>query len=228
MLRCVCAMHNPLGSHLKPRSRILVLHINSNTCIQNNAIGEAAIRRHPGTEYFCVIRPVLPCNIGISHWKTEIQMQMRACFDMIRRMFQYRAHLQSQKLQILAAALIALCVFTAMTFAARASTGVQLVMMEEAGCSWCEKWQAEIGVFYHRTREGRIAPLRRIDVHDPVPADLKFLKPAYFTPTFVLVAQGREIGRIQGYPGEDFFWSLLGDLIEKLPPAGNFEAEAKL
>jgi hypothetical protein len=34
-----------------------------------------------------------------------------------------------------------------------------------------------------------------------------------FTPTFVLVEDGTEAGRIEGYPGEDFFWPLLAKLI---------------
>jgi hypothetical protein len=92
-----------------------------------------------------------------------------------------------------------------------------LVMMEEDGCSWCQRWHEEIGVVYGRTPEGQLAPLRIVDVHAPVPTDLDFLKPAYFTPTFILVSDGTEIGRIQGYPGEDFFWALLGQLLAKLP-----------
>jgi hypothetical protein len=37
--------------------------------------------------------------------------------------------------------------------------------------------------------------------------------PVRFTPTFVLVQDGRELGRIEGYPGEDFFWGLLERLM---------------
>lgn len=107
-----------------------------------------------------------------------------------------------------------------------ADEGTQLVMMEEDGCGWCERWLEEIGGFYDKTPEGRIAPLRRVDVHGPLPRDLVFLNPSYFTPTFILVASGREVGRIQGYPGEDFFWTMLGDLLAKLKPAGPVEAEA--
>ena len=33
---------------------------------------------------------------------------------------------------------------------------------------------------------------------------------------FVLVDQGREFGRIRGYPGDIFFWGLLANLIERL------------
>jgi hypothetical protein len=47
------------------------------------------------------------------------------------------------------------------------------------------------------------------------------MKPTRFTPTFVLVADGREVGRITGYPGEDFFWGLLQRLIEAHDRAQN-------
>lgn len=106
-----------------------------------------------------------------------------------------------------------------------AMTGPQLVMMEEAGCTWCERWFAEIGGVYHLTPEGRRAPLRRVDVHEPLPADLSYLKLAYFTPTFILVSDGREIGRIKGYPGEDFFWMLLNELLARLDVHDPREAE---
>jgi len=109
---------------------------------------------------------------------------------------------------------------------ANSRESTQLVMMEEDGCGWCERWLQEIGGLYHKTPEGRFAPLRRVDVHGPLPRDLGFLKPSYFTPTFILVSSGKEIGRIQGYPGEDFFWVMLGDLLAKLKPAGPIEAEA--
>ncbi len=128
-------------------------------------------------------------------------------------------------LGFLAAALIACgsMLATAHSGAAR-HTATELVMMEEDGCSWCERWREEIGVVYNKTPEGRTAPLRIVDVHAPMPEDLQFLNAAYFTPTFILVSDGREIGRIQGYPGEDFFWALLGQLLAKLP-TGAIKAE---
>jgi hypothetical protein len=33
---------------------------------------------------------------------------------------------------------------------------------------------------------------------------------------FVLVDNGREYGRIRGYPGETFFYGLLANMIERL------------
>lgn len=93
----------------------------------------------------------------------------------------------------------------------------ELVMFEEAGCGWCERWNNEIGIVYHQTREGRRAPLRRVDIHERRPPDLAHVRVVNFTPTFVLMEDGREYGRIVGYPGENFFWPLLNDLLAKLP-----------
>jgi hypothetical protein len=93
----------------------------------------------------------------------------------------------------------------------------ELVMFEAQGCSWCEIWDAEIGAVYHKTEEGRAAPLRRVDIDEPRPPGLEALRGVVYTPTFVLLDADREVGRILGYPGEGHFWSLLGELIARLP-----------
>ncbi|MGH1482432.1 MAG: thioredoxin fold domain-containing protein [Geminicoccales bacterium] len=93
----------------------------------------------------------------------------------------------------------------------------ELVMFESEICEWCDAWHAEIGPIYPRTDEGKRAPLRMVDIHDTRPDDLADVEGIRFTPTFVLLSDdGQEVGRINGYPGEDFFWGLLGELIDKL------------
>ena len=92
----------------------------------------------------------------------------------------------------------------------------ELVMFEQKGCVWCQKFDREIAPAYDKTAEGKRAPLRRLDIANPVPPDLAFIKRERFTPVFVLVEEGREIGRIRGYPGDIFFWGLLANLIERL------------
>tara|TARA_R110002051_G_scaffold83650_9_gene148348 strand:- start:30063 stop:30428 length:366 start_codon:yes stop_codon:yes gene_type:complete len=101
------------------------------------------------------------------------------------------------------------------TFGSPVLAEMTLVMAEEQGCVWCERWNADIGPIYPKSAEGQAAPLRRIDVNDPMPSDLSFTSTPRFTPTFVLMDDGTEIGRIEGYPGEDFFWGLLGVLLEQ-------------
>ena len=109
------------------------------------------------------------------------------------------------------------CLLAAATLVAPIAHAAELVMVEETYCHWCERWKEEIGVVYDKTEEGKRAPLRRIDISDPIPDDLTFVSHPNFTPTFILVEDGREVARIEGYPGEDFFWPLLGRMLEKLP-----------
>jgi hypothetical protein len=92
----------------------------------------------------------------------------------------------------------------------------ELIMFEQKGCVWCEKFNREIAPAYAKTNEGERAPLRRVDIGAPLPADLAFVRRERFTPVFVLVEQGREFGRIRGYPGDTFFWGLLANMIERL------------
>ena len=88
-------------------------------------------------------------------------------------------------------------------------------MVEKAGCMWCEHWNKEIAPIYPKTEEGKRAPLRRIDKDAALPEDIKPSRGFFYTPTFLLVVNGVEQGRIEGYPGEDFFWGLLGQMINK-------------
>jgi len=93
----------------------------------------------------------------------------------------------------------------------------ELVMFESPGCHYCQQWIAEIGPIYPKTAESRRAPLRHVNLHEPRPEALRGFRAVSFTPTFVLVEDGAELGRITGYGGEDLFWFQLGALMQKLP-----------
>lgn len=101
------------------------------------------------------------------------------------------------------------------------ASAAELLMIEQAGCNWCAAWNRDVGIVYDKTEEGKRAPLRRIDLKDAIPEDLAAIRIERFTPTFILIEGNREIGRIRGYPGEDFFWGLLGQMLEKLPSKTN-------
>ncbi len=109
---------------------------------------------------------------------------------------------------------------------AAAAEDIQLVMFEEKGCVWCEKWRAEIGPIYPKTSEGKIAPLERVDIADGPMEDYTLDRGIFYTPTFVLASDKQELARIEGYPGEDFFWSLLGVMISNLPEHVDSAADA--
>ena len=107
-----------------------------------------------------------------------------------------------------------------------AAGAAELVMFEQAGCVWCKRWNEEIGPAYPKTEEGRIAPLRRVDIHKPIPEDLSDVTVERFTPVFVMMQDGEEVGRIRGYPGDEFFWFRLGELVDQLGPEPADEQES--
>ncbi|WP_421999254.1 hypothetical protein [Roseovarius mucosus] len=94
----------------------------------------------------------------------------------------------------------------------------ELLMLERHGCHWCERWNAEIGPAYPKTIEGTRAPLRRVQIN-ALPEDIAFSSRPIFTPTFVLVEDAQELGRIEGYAGDEFFWFLLTQLLDAHPDA---------
>ncbi len=90
-----------------------------------------------------------------------------------------------------------------------------LLMAQEPGCIWCARWNSEISAIYPKTGEGAAAPLRRINIQDDLPADIMLDRRINFTPTFVLLVDGEERNRIEGYPGADFFWGLLARMLDQ-------------
>jgi thioredoxin-related protein len=97
----------------------------------------------------------------------------------------------------------------------------ELIMFEEKGCIWCARWNEEVGQIYPLTPEAAAAPLRRVDVNKPLPEDIENISRIAYTPTFVLFDDGREVGRIEGYPGEAFFWGLLGKMLNDINERGS-------
>lgn len=103
----------------------------------------------------------------------------------------------------------------ALGWSAAPAASAELVLFERAGCPWCRNWDREIGPIYPKTLEGAKAPLRRVSLDKPLAPEWKLEPPIYFSPTFVLMENGREIGRITGYMNAESFWGLLSVLLSK-------------
>ena len=95
------------------------------------------------------------------------------------------------------------------------ATAAELIMFDQPGCPWCARWEREIAPIYPKTALGQRAPLRRVDIRAARSDELKTIVGVRYTPTFVLVDSGAEIGRIVGYLGEDQFWGLLQELFDR-------------
>ena len=94
----------------------------------------------------------------------------------------------------------------------------ELLMFERDGCVWCQRWDREIGPVYHKTAEAKLLPLRRINAENHAAPGITLASPVRYTPTFVVVDNGREIGRITGYVDDDAFWGLLAALATRITP----------
>jgi len=90
---------------------------------------------------------------------------------------------------------------------------IELIMVEQDGCVYCIAWKDTIGPIYPKTSEGKFAPLRLADIHDGAPDGVTYTRRVTFTPTFILLENNQEIGRIEGYPGEEIFWWMLEKIL---------------
>ena len=90
----------------------------------------------------------------------------------------------------------------------------ELLMVEQQGCYYCLEWKDQLGHIYSKTPEGKFAPLKTIDITD-VDKISGLKRDVIFTPTFVLMENNKELGRLEGYSSEDFFWELLEVILEK-------------
>jgi thioredoxin-related protein len=91
----------------------------------------------------------------------------------------------------------------------------ELIMFRRVGCPWCAAWDREIGPIYAKTEIGQRITLRQLDLDRDSTAALKLASPVRYTPTFVLIDGEREIARIEGYPGPDFFWARLENMASE-------------
>ena len=85
-----------------------------------------------------------------------------------------------------------------------------LVMIGDPGCPYCARFEREVAPGYQASEDGQLAPLVRRDRRD---ADIAFIPRVVYSPTFIMLVRGREVGRIVGYAGVDLFWMQLAGLM---------------
>ncbi|WNV10770.1 thioredoxin fold domain-containing protein [Tardiphaga sp. 709] len=119
------------------------------------------------------------------------------------------------KLPLKTSLIATLLVMTA-ALSPRIADASELLMFERDGCVWCARWNREIAPVYDKTDEARLLPLRRIDMDRDKSPGVALASPVRFTPTFLIVDNGHEIGRITGYMNDESFWSLLGKYAARL------------
>ena len=110
--------------------------------------------------------------------------------------------------------LIQITMAVIMILAAQTSAAYELIMVEQQGCHYCERWKEEIGPIYPKTDVGMFAPIRMVDITN-VETIPEISAAVVFTPTFIITDGDREITRMEGYMSEDFFWGVLEMILER-------------
>ncbi|WP_227427214.1 hypothetical protein [Roseibaca sp. Y0-43] len=99
---------------------------------------------------------------------------------------------------------------------AQSDTGLRLLMIEQAGCAYCVAFNRDIAPIYAKTPQGEAAPLIHADLRDDMPDGITLASRPFVTPTFILIGpDGTEISRMTGFPGEDFFWPYIAQMIDE-------------
>lgn len=89
------------------------------------------------------------------------------------------------------------------------TSNLQLVVMEAPGCIYCTIFRRDVLPSFEASEHGKDMPVRFVDVNDVEQSGLDLQSPIDILPTFVVVKNNHEVGRIPGYMGpEDFFHSI--------------------
>ncbi|MTH34898.1 SoxS protein [Paracoccus limosus] len=96
---------------------------------------------------------------------------------------------------------------------AQAAPALRLMMVRRKGCVYCAQWDREIGPVYGQHPEGRAAPLFMVDVDGPYPDGLALDRMPWLTPSFILLRDGIEMARFEGYPGATRFFAVLQHML---------------
>lgn len=91
---------------------------------------------------------------------------------------------------------------------------LRLMMVDQEGCVYCAAWDAEIGPGFGQSAEGKAAPLLRVDIDGPWPDGIVLDRRPSLTPTFILLRRGVELGRVEGYVGDTYFYPVLAEMMQ--------------
>ena len=93
----------------------------------------------------------------------------------------------------------------------------QLVVMEADGCTYCGIFRRDVLPSYEASERAKDMPVRFVDVNDVETARLDLQTPVDIVPTFIVVKDNKEIGRIPGYLGPENFFHSINYLLSTAP-----------
>ena len=96
-------------------------------------------------------------------------------------------------------------------------SNLQLVVMEAPGCIYCDLFRRDVLPAYQKSPRAKSLPVRFVDVNNLETTNLNVSAPVEIVPTFVVMRDDQEIGRIPGYVGPETFFQSINHLISSIP-----------
>ncbi len=100
-----------------------------------------------------------------------------------------------------------IAVIAILSAASAGARAMDLIMIESQSCGTCKLFKREVLPIYSSTPAGKVFPLWVVEMGSKL--SFRINEPVTFTPTFVWVDNGVEVGRFSGYFGKDKFFSIV-------------------
>ena len=94
-----------------------------------------------------------------------------------------------------------------------APVAMELVVLEAPGCIYCGLFRRDVLPSYEASGRAKEMPIRFVDINDAAADALGLDSPVDIVPTFVVLKNNHEVGRIPGYTGPEFFFHTINHLL---------------
>lgn len=98
-----------------------------------------------------------------------------------------------------------------------ASTPYELIVVEADGCIYCDLFRRDVLPTYQSSNQGQQVPARFVDINDVDAAALTLKSKVDIVPTFIVMKNRNEIGRVPGYVGPENFYHAINYLMASAP-----------
>ncbi|MEQ8824989.1 MAG: thioredoxin family protein [Filomicrobium sp.] len=86
---------------------------------------------------------------------------------------------------------------------------MELVVLEVEGCVYCGVFRRRHLENYKASRQGKKIPIRFVDINDPALGNIGLTQPVGIVPTFIVLKNNEEIGRIPGLVSHHDFYRAI-------------------
>jgi thioredoxin-like negative regulator of GroEL len=93
------------------------------------------------------------------------------------------------------------------------ATRTEVVVFEIGGCSYCTAFRDSLGARYLASTTNAAAPLRYVDLGKLAPDAFQLRGEITRVPTVVLLQDGKEVDRVEGYPVPEALFGMVRSRI---------------